>query len=54
MYYARKATLLRQLEGQPWTAVEESIQAQAKVFEVTKAHLVDRWGMQLPWQRSSV
>jgi hypothetical protein len=54
LYYARKATLLRQLEGEPWSAVEEAIQEQAAVFEVSKSRLVDRWAMQLPWQRSSV
>ncbi len=54
MYYARKATMLRQLEGEPWTAVEEAIQEQAAVFEVTKSHLRERWAMRLPWQRSTV
>jgi hypothetical protein len=50
LYYARKATLLRELEGEPWTAVEEAIHAQADVFVSQKQHLVDRWLKFLPWQ----
>jgi hypothetical protein len=50
LYYARKATLLRELEGEPWTAVEEEILRQAETFVETKKHLVDRWVAYLPWQ----
>ena len=50
LYYARKATMLHELEGQPWTAVEDAIQAQAEVFLETKPHLVERWIAYLPWQ----
>ena len=50
MYYARKATMLRQLEGKPWTAVEEAIQAQASLFEEGKPYLIERWDSRLPWK----
>jgi glycosyltransferase involved in cell wall biosynthesis len=50
LYYARKASLLTELEGKPWTAVEEAILAQADAFVECKAHLVDRWDTYLPWQ----
>jgi hypothetical protein len=50
LYYARKATLLMELEGKPWTAVEEAILAQADAFVTCKPHLVDRWDNYLPWQ----
>lgn len=50
VYYARKATLLEQLEGQPWTAVEEAIQAQAEAFVATKDYLIERWVSYVPWQ----
>jgi hypothetical protein len=50
LYYARKASLLTELEGKPWTAVEEAILAQAEAFMDCKGHLVDRWETYLPWQ----
>jgi hypothetical protein len=50
LYYARKATMLSELEGQPWTSVEEAIQAQAGFFLKSKPHLVERWVSYLPWQ----
>jgi hypothetical protein len=50
LYYARKATLLRELEGKPWTAVEDAIVAQAVAFEREKTYLVNRWESYLPWQ----
>lgn len=50
LYYARKATLLRELEGRPWTAVDEAIRDQARHFETHKAALVERWSSYLPWQ----
>lgn len=53
IYYARKATLLEQLEGQPWTAVEEAIHAQGDAFVRTKEYLVDRWVSYVPWQMTS-
>ncbi len=49
LYYARKAALLVQVEGQPWTAVDEAIHAQADVFLSVKAHLARRWETYLPW-----
>lgn len=50
LYYARKATMLKTLEGQPWTAVDEAIREQAAVFVDEKDHLRDRWTNFLPWQ----
>jgi hypothetical protein len=50
VYYARKATLLEQLEGQPWTAVEEAIHTQGDAFVRTKEYLIDRWVSYVPWQ----
>ncbi len=50
LYYARKATLLRELEGKPWTAVEEAIQHQADAFVDAKDLLVQRWESRLPWE----
>ncbi len=52
LYYARKATMLRELEGRPWTAVEDAIRAQADVFFSSKDYLVDRWINYLPWAPS--
>jgi hypothetical protein len=52
LYYARKATMLRELEGRPWTAVEDSIRAQAEGFFTSKDYLVDRWISYLPWAPS--
>ncbi len=49
LYYARKAALLVQVEGQPWTAVEEAIHAQADAFLAVRGHLVHRWETYLPW-----
>jgi hypothetical protein len=49
-YYARKATLLTELEGEPWTAVEEAIHTQAEAFVTCKHHLIERWASYLPWQ----
>jgi hypothetical protein len=49
LYYARKASLLRQLEGQPWTAVEDAIKEQADVFFQMKGYLAERWVSYLPW-----
>ncbi len=49
LYYARKASLLRQLEGQPWTAVEDAIKVQAEVFFQMKGYLAERWVSYLPW-----
>lgn len=54
LYYARKATLLRELEGRPWTAVEDAIQAQGEVFFTSKEYLVERWINYLPWAPSKV
>jgi len=51
-YYARKATLLEQLEGQPWTAVDDAIHAQAATFVQEKEYLVERWISYLPWEAS--
>jgi hypothetical protein len=51
-YYARKASLLRTLEGQPWTAVDEAIHSQADAFVDYKEHLTERWVSYLPWQVS--
>jgi hypothetical protein len=42
--------MLKALEGEPWTAVEESITQQADVFLSRKEYLVDRWVKYLPWQ----
>jgi hypothetical protein len=53
VYYARKATLLSELEGQPWTAVEEAIHEQADAFLACKEHLVERWASYLPWQAAT-
>lgn len=50
LYYARKATMLNELEGQPWTAVDEAIREQAEVFVAHKDYLRDRWVNYLPWQ----
>jgi hypothetical protein len=50
LYYARKATLLWELEGRPWTAVDEAIRDQARHFETHKTALVERWASYLPWQ----
>jgi hypothetical protein len=50
IYYARKATLLEQLEGQPWTAVEDAIHAQGDAFVRSKEYLIDRWVAYVPWQ----
>lgn len=50
LYYARKSTLLKELEGQPWTRVEEAIHQQAEVFMSLKDYLVDRWVSYTPWQ----
>ena len=52
LYYARKATMLRELEGRPWTAVEDAIRSQADVFFTSKDYLVDRWISYLPWAPS--
>ena len=52
LYYARKATMLRELEGRPWTAVEDAIRAQADVFFTSKDYLVDRWISYMPWAPS--
>lgn len=53
LYYARKATLLRELEGRPWTAVEEQIQVQANAFVRNKSYLIDGWAAYVPWQAAS-
>ena len=50
LYYARKAMLLRELEGQLWSKVEDSVQAEADSFIQAKRYLVDRWESYLPWQ----
>jgi hypothetical protein len=50
VYYARKATLLKPLEGVPWTAVEKAIVQQADVFLNRKEYLIDRWVSYQPWQ----
>ena len=50
LYYARKASMLSQLEGKPWTAVEDAIAKQAAAFEQHKDYLIDRWVSYLPWQ----
>jgi len=50
VYYARKASLLRSLEGEPWTAVEDAIKKQADAFLEHKEYLVDRWVSYLPWR----
>ncbi len=50
LYYARKATLLQELEGQPWTAVEDAITRQADEFLVNKPYLFQRWMDYMPWQ----
>jgi glucosylglycerate synthase len=50
VYYARKASLLREVEGKPWTAVEDAIHRQADVFVRQKEYLVDRWITYVPWQ----
>ncbi len=50
LYYARKATMLRGLEGRPWTAVESAIRSQAGVFMAQRDYLVKRWSSYLPWQ----
>jgi len=50
VYYARKATLLEQLEGQPWSAVEDAIHAQGDAFVATKDYLIQRWVSYVPWQ----
>lgn len=52
LYYARKATLLQELEGQPWTAVEEAIARQADQFLINKPYLFERWSEYMPWQSS--
>ena len=49
LYYARKASLLRQLEGQPWTAVEDAIKEQSEIFFQIKGYLAERWVSYLPW-----
>lgn len=53
LYYARKASLLRELEGRPWTAVEEQIQEQAAEFVKHKSYLIDAWTAYVPWQAAS-
>jgi len=53
LYYARKATLLRQIEGQPWSAVEDAIQEQGETFFATKGYLAERWVSYLPWLAAS-
>jgi glycosyltransferase involved in cell wall biosynthesis len=50
LYYARKALLLRQLEGQPWTAVEKAIREQANAFDKARPYLLERWSNYVPWQ----
>jgi hypothetical protein len=53
VYYARKASLLRDLEGRPWTEVEEAIHRQADAFTANKEYLVDRWVSYVPWQATT-
>jgi glucosylglycerate synthase len=53
LYYARKASLLTELEGKPWSAVEDAIMVQAEAFVVAKSHLVHRWEAFLPWQATA-
>jgi hypothetical protein len=53
LYYARKASLLTELEGKPWTAVEDAIAVQAEAFVGAKSHLVHRWESFLPWQAAA-
>jgi len=50
LYYARKASMLRDLEGKPWTAVDEAIRSQANRFVAAKPYLVERWAKYVPWQ----
>lgn len=53
LYYARKASLLRELEGRPWTAVEEQIQVQAAEFVRHKSYLIDAWSTYVPWSMAN-
>ncbi len=50
LYYARKATLLKELEGRPWTAVDDAIREQAGYFVAHKSALIESWSNYLPWQ----
>ena len=48
LYYARIATILRQTNAK-LDAVEQVVQAQAKVFAEHKQYLVHRWQTYVPW-----
>ncbi|MCX7838391.1 MAG: hypothetical protein N2559_02900, partial [Anaerolineae bacterium] len=53
LYYARLATLLRETNAKI-EAVEQAIQAQARVFEEQKPYLVYRWQNYVPWELGGV
>jgi len=48
--FSRMNELLRDVEGKPWTAVEEAIHHQADVFVQQKEYLIERWISYVPWQ----
>lgn len=53
LYYARLATLLRETNAKI-EAVEQAVQAQARVFEEQKPYLVYRWQNYVPWELGGV
>lgn len=53
LYYARLATLLRETNAKI-EAVEQAVQAQARVFEEQRPYLVYRWQNYVPWELGGV
>jgi glycosyltransferase involved in cell wall biosynthesis len=53
LYYARLATLLRETNAKI-EAVEQAIQAQARVFEEQRPYLIYRWQNYVPWELGGV
>ncbi len=50
LYYARKVSMIQEVDGLNYAQIEDHIRRQADLFGVTKAYLAGRWNNFLPWE----
>ena len=54
LYYARKVSMIQEVDGLNYAQIEDHIRSQAEVFSALKPYLVNRWNGFLPWDSDIV
>ena len=49
LYYARKVSMIQEVDGLNYAQIEDHIRRQADIFAALKPYLIQRWNNFLPW-----